>query len=66
MHYLSEALRALDRESLEAFSALPNAPVVPHVEPAPRARRTRTVTAAVLHRLGDVVAPPTPAFGSRA
>jgi hypothetical protein len=65
MHYLSDGLRAFDRENLEAFSALPDAPVVPHVEPAPRARRARSVTASVLHRLGDVVAPSGPARGSR-
>jgi hypothetical protein len=53
------------RTDLEAFSALPDAPVVPHVEPAARARRTRSATAAVLHRLGDVVAPPRHAHGSR-
>ena len=51
--------------SVEAFSALPDAPVVPHVEPAQRVRRTRAATAAVLHRLGDVVAPPRPARSSR-
>ncbi len=62
---LSQRLMAERRMSLEAFSALPDAPVVPYVEPAPRVRRTRAATAAVLHRLGDVVAPPRPARESR-
>ena len=52
--------------SLEAFSALPDAPVVAHVEPVPRVRRTRAATAAVLRGLGDVVAPPRPAPPPRA
>ena len=39
----------------EAFSALPDAPVVP--ESAARWARTRRAAAAVLHRVADVVAP---------
>jgi len=49
----------------EAFSALPNAPVVAHVEPSRPLRRTRTAAAATLYRLGDLVAPPRPARGFR-
>ena len=66
MDYLPFALIMSSRfMSAEAFSALPDAPVVAHVEPVPRVRRTRAATAAVLHRLGDVVAPPRPARSSR-
>ena len=43
--------------SVEAHSALPNAPVVEHVEPAAPMRRARSVAATMLYRLGDVVAP---------
>ena len=39
----------------EAFSALPDAPVVP--ESAARWARSRRAAAAVLHRVADVVAP---------
>ena len=49
----------------EAFSALPNAPVVPHVEPARPLSRVRTAAAAALYRLGDRVAPPRPVRGFR-
>lgn len=49
----------------EAFSALPNAPVVAHVEPSRPLRRARTATAAGLYRLGDLVAPPRLARGFR-
>ena len=65
MDHLAAALLMSHRfTSAEVFSALPDAPVVPHVEPVPRVRRTRAATAAVLHRLGDVVAPPRPARSS--
>ena len=47
----------------EAFSALPDAPVVEHTEPTRPLRRARTATAAGLYRLGDLVAPPRPACG---
>ena len=50
--------------SAEVFSALPDAPVVAHVERVPRVRRTRAATAAVLHWLGEVVAPPRPVRSS--
>ena len=53
------------KTSGEAFSALPNAPVVEHVEPSRPLRRARTATAASLYRLGDLVAPPRPARGFR-
>ena len=41
----------------EATSALPDARVVPSLEPAPRAVRARTSLATGLHRLADAVAP---------
>jgi hypothetical protein len=44
----------------EARSALPDAPVVPHIDTVPVARTRRTVAGA-LRRLADVVAPPIPA-----
>jgi hypothetical protein len=46
----------------EALSALPDAPVVP--EPAPRWVRSRSVAAAVLRRVADVVAPAAAPAGS--
>jgi hypothetical protein len=51
--------------SLEAFSALPDAPVVAYVEPVPPVHRSRAAAAALLHRLGDAMAPARPARGSR-
>jgi hypothetical protein len=51
----------------EAHSALPDAPVVPYVEPKARAARTRRVVASGLHRLAEAVAPPArPAAGAYA
>jgi hypothetical protein len=44
----------------EARSALPGAPVVPHVEKVPVAPRTRKALAGGLRHLADVVAPPRP------
>jgi hypothetical protein len=44
----------------ELRSAMPGAPVVPHrpaVSARPRLRRTRTVTAAALHRAATRIAP---------
>ena len=44
----------------ELHSARPDAPVVPHTATTrPRLRRTRTVTAAALHRAAHRVAPVT-------
>jgi len=58
MDHLATALIMSHRfMSAEAFSALPDAPVVAHVEPVRGVRRTRAAAAAVLHRLGEVVAP---------
>ena len=51
---------AADAVAREARSALPDAPVVPHVEPAPRparARRSRTVLARALDRAARAVEP---------
>jgi hypothetical protein len=42
----------------EARSALPGAPVVPHVDRVPLAPRTREAVAGGLRHLADVVAPP--------
>jgi hypothetical protein len=44
----------------EARSALPNAPVVPHVDKVSVVQRTRTVLAGGLRHAADVVAPPRP------
>ena len=44
----------------EARSALPGAPVVPHVDRVPVAQRTRKAVAGELRHLADVVAPPRP------
>jgi hypothetical protein len=44
----------------EARSALPDAPIVPHVEKVPVAPRTRKAVASGLRHLADVVAPPRP------
>jgi hypothetical protein len=58
MNYLSSPHVALT--ATEARSALPDAPVVPYVEPVPRLRRTRAATAAVLYWLGDITLPAQP------
>jgi len=50
----------LTQAAQEARSALPDAPVVPHVEKVPVAPRTRKVVASGLRYLADVVAPPRP------
>jgi hypothetical protein len=42
----------------EARSALPSAPLVPHVDGVPVAQRTRRAVAGGLRHLADVVAPP--------
>jgi hypothetical protein len=42
----------------EAHSALPDAPVVPHVDKVPVAQRTRRAFAGGLRNLADVVGPP--------
>jgi len=45
---------------LEAYSARPDAPVVPYVEPKRRVRRTRAAVADALHRIADRLAPAGP------
>jgi hypothetical protein len=45
----------------EARSALPGAPVVPHVDRVPVAPRTRKALAGGLRHLADVIAPARPA-----
>jgi hypothetical protein len=65
MDYLPTRIRSPWLAEAEAFSALPDAPVVPYVEPAPRLRRTRVTTAAVLYWLGDVLTPAKPVRSSR-
>jgi len=49
----------------EARSALPDAPVVPHVDRVPVAPRTRKVLAGGLRHLADVLAPPRPVTHAR-
>jgi len=44
----------------EARSALPGAPVVPHVDRVPVAPRTRKALAGGLRQLADVIAPARP------
>jgi hypothetical protein len=44
----------------EAWSALPNAPVVTHVDRVPAFQRTRKAVVGALCHLADVVAPPLP------
>jgi hypothetical protein len=56
---LITAQRATARSSYGAFSALPDAPIVPHVDRVRVARMRRTI-AGVLRRLADLVAPPLP------
>lgn len=61
--YLSHG-PVLDAQRSHATSALPDAPVVPYVDPAPRPRTTaaRRRVAVTLHRLADRIAPaPAPA-----
>ena len=47
-------------EDDEALSALPNAPVVPHVDRVPVLPRTREAVAAGLRHLADVITPSGP------
>jgi hypothetical protein len=66
MDQLPTALIRSDRLMLrEAYSAMPDAPVVPYVEPTPRIRRSRTAAASALHRLADRLAPARPVGGTR-
>jgi hypothetical protein len=58
MYLLPIALILAQEVAQEACSALPGAPVVPHVEAVPVASRTRKAVAGGLRRLADVVAPP--------
>jgi hypothetical protein len=48
-----------------ARSALPDAPVIAHVERVPVARRTRDAVAGALRQLADTVAAPPPARPAR-
>jgi hypothetical protein len=48
----------LTQAAQEARSALPDAPVVPHVDKVPVAPGTRKAVASGLRHLADVVAPP--------
>ena len=58
MDQLQYAIFVKDRERTELmFSALPDAPTLPGATRAPRAARARTLAAALLHRLGNAVAP---------
>ena len=58
MYLLPIALILAQGAAQEACSALPTAPVVPHVEAAPRASHMRKAVARGLRHLADVVAPP--------
>jgi len=58
--YSLQAGPILTQAAQEARSALPDAPVVPHVDKVPVAPRTRKAVASGLRHLADVVAPPRP------
>jgi len=58
MYSLPIALVLAHGAAQEARSALPGAPVVPHVDRVPVATRTRRAVAGGLRHLADVVAPP--------
>jgi hypothetical protein len=60
MYSMPLALIMASGLSQEARSALPDAPVVPHVDRVPRLSRTRKAVARGLRHLADVVAPPRP------
>jgi hypothetical protein len=47
----------LDAQRSFVTSALPDAPVIPHVEPRVRTAATRRTVALALHRLADRIAP---------
>ncbi|NMM25481.1 MAG: hypothetical protein HHJ11_18760 [Phycicoccus sp.] len=57
MYSLPITLILAQRAAEEARSALPGAPVVPHVDRVPVAPRTRRAVAGGLRHLADVVAP---------
>jgi len=61
MFSLPIALILAQKGAQEARSALPDAPVVPHVDRVPVVPRTRKALAGGLCYLADVVAPPRPA-----
>jgi len=62
MDLLAIAMIMAQRASADAAgSALPNAPIVPYLEKAPVAPRTRQTLAGALRRMADVVAPALPA-----
>jgi hypothetical protein len=52
-------------DSGDAFSALPDAPIVPAADRSPVAARTRGALSGALHRLADAVAPAAPARPAR-
>jgi hypothetical protein len=54
--YLSHG-PALSAQRSLVTSALPDAPVIPHVEPRPRTATARHNVALRLHRLADRIAP---------
>jgi hypothetical protein len=60
MYSMPIALIVANQLSAEARSALPNAPVVPHVDKVPMLGRTRKTVAGGLRHLADVVAPARP------
>jgi hypothetical protein len=60
MYTMPIAATLAQEAAQEARSALPGAPVVPHVDRVPVAPRTRKAVASGLRRLADVVAPPRP------
>jgi hypothetical protein len=58
MYSVPIALVLAQGAAQEARSALPGAPVVPHVDRVPVAPRMRKTVAGGLRHLADVVAPP--------
>lgn len=57
MEHLTGIVMVRPELSTLATSALPDAPVVPHVEPSHRLRRARLAVSLVLHRTAEAVAP---------
>ena len=65
MYSMPMAMIVASGLSQEARSALPNAPVVPHVDRVSVLPRTRKALAVVLRYLADVVAPARPVRHTR-
>jgi hypothetical protein len=58
MEFPSAYIIAINGMHDEAYSARPDAPVVPHIEPGPRAHPIRLAVANALERAARRIAPP--------